>query len=55
MSDATIAEIARRLAEALAESGRERSDDARKRVAMIQTELCAEARAELEKTGEVTP
>jgi hypothetical protein len=48
MSDATIAEIGRRLAEALARAGRERGD-AWKAVYALQTELCAACLAELEQ------
>jgi hypothetical protein len=46
MSDQTIAAVARRLAEALAESGYERSDEARKRVRAYSTELVATWREE---------
>lgn len=46
MSDARLADIARRLAAALNESARERTDAARKAVSLLQTELCAAVRAE---------
>jgi hypothetical protein len=48
MTDHVIAKIGRRLAEALSKYAYERSDDAKKQVAAIQTELCAAAREELE-------
>jgi hypothetical protein len=48
MSDATIAEIARRLAGALDRFARERADGDRKSIAMVQTELCQAVREEKE-------
>lgn len=48
MTDAWIATVARKLAEALNRVARERSDDAKKQVALLHTELCAAVRDEEE-------
>jgi hypothetical protein len=52
MSDATIAEIGRRLANALAKAGYERDPQSKKEVSMVQTELCQAVREELAETIE---
>ena len=49
MADSKIAGIARLLAEALSNFARSRGDDDRKRIAQLQTELCAACRAEIEE------
>lgn len=51
MSDAGIAAIGRRLAEALARMARERRDADRKEVSAVQTELVAAVRAEEQEAG----
>lgn len=50
MSDASIAEIGRRLANALAKAGYERDQQSKKEVSMVQTELCQAVREELAAT-----
>ena len=49
MSDATIANVGRRMAEALMKFAHDRGDEDRKTVANVQTELCAAVRAEAEE------
>jgi hypothetical protein len=44
--DAKIAAIGRNLAQALADFSYSRKDDDKKRIAQLQTELCAAVRAE---------
>ena len=46
MSDASIAGIARTLAEALSDAAYTRKDEDKKRVAQLQSELCAEIKRE---------
>lgn len=56
MSDASMAEIARRLAAAMMLRARTRLPEDTKAVAVLQTELCAEYGAELDpqNTSELT-
>jgi hypothetical protein len=55
MTDASIAAIARRLAEALARAAYERDTESKKAVAQLQTELCETVRRELAENTEHTP
>ena len=48
MSDASVAAIARQLAEALRDSAYTRKDDDKKRVARLNYELCQEVKKEME-------
>jgi len=51
VSDASIASIARNLAEALSAFAYSRKDEDKKRVAQLQFELCAACRAEEAEKG----
>ena len=51
MSDANIAEIGRRLANALAKAGYERDQQSKKEVSVVQTELCQAVREELAESA----
>ena len=52
MSDATVAEVARRLASALSKAGYERDLQSKKEVAALNTELCQAVRAEAAEPAE---
>lgn len=51
MSDAVVAVVARRLAKALDDCARSRSEDDKKRVAALHTELCSVVRTEETETA----